>query len=140
MKLYGENTSEVIERLYTKVEKVEKSLPEGVALVPYYEQAELVSNATGTVIKALWQGGLLVILVLALFLGYWRTALIVALSLPICALTAIIFMDLNEISANLMSLGGIAIAIADLTYVIQRYWSGTNIFDRYPGNIIQLFD
>ncbi len=114
MKLYGENTSEVIERLYTKVEKVEKSLPEGVALVPYYEQAELVSNATGTVIKALWQGGLLVILVLALFLGNWRTAFIVALSLPICALTAIIFMDLNEISANLMSLGGIAIAIGML--------------------------
>jgi cobalt-zinc-cadmium resistance protein CzcA len=114
MKLYGENTSEVIERLYAKVKKVEKALPEGVALVPYYEQAELVSNATGTVKKALWQGGLLVILVLALFLGNWRTAFIVAFSLPICALTSIIFMDLKEISANLMSLGGIAIAIGML--------------------------
>jgi cobalt-zinc-cadmium resistance protein CzcA len=62
----------------------------------------------------LWQGGLLVILVLALFLGNWRTAFIVALSLPICALTAIIFMDFNGISANLMSLGGIAIAIGML--------------------------
>lgn len=114
MKLYGENTSEVIERLYTKVEAVKKSLPAGVSLVPYYEQAELVSNATGTVKSALWQGGLLVIMVLAIFLGNWRTAFIVALSLPVCALTAIIFMDLNAISANLMSLGGIAIAIGML--------------------------
>lgn len=114
MKLYGENTSEVIERLYEKVALVKKSLPKGVALVPYYEQAELVNNATNTVKTALWQGGLLVILVLAIFLGNWRTAFIVALSLPICALIAIIFMDFKGISANLMSLGGIAIAIGML--------------------------
>ena len=114
MKLYGENTSEVIDRLYAKVESVRKSLPEGVTLVPYYEQAELVKNATDTVKSALWEGGLLVVLVLALFLGNWRTAFIVALSLPVCALIAIIFMDLNGISANLMSLGGIAIAIGML--------------------------
>ena len=114
LKLYGENTSEVIARLYDKVESVKKSLPTGVTLVPYYEQAELVKNATGTVKSALWQGGLLVILILALFLGNWRTAFIVAVSLPVCALTAVIFMDLNEISANLMSLGGIAIAIGML--------------------------
>lgn len=114
MKLYGENTSEVIDRLYAKVESVRKSLPAGVTLVSYYDQAELVNNATGTVKAALWQGGLLVILILALFLGNWRTAFIVALSLPICALTAIICMDLKGISANLMSLGGIAIAIGML--------------------------
>ncbi|MBW2194024.1 MAG: efflux RND transporter permease subunit [Deltaproteobacteria bacterium] len=114
MKLFGENTSEVIERLYAKVESVKKSLPEGVTLIPYYDQAELVKNATDTVKKALWQGGLLVILVLALFLGNWRTAFVVVVSLPICALTAIIFMDLNGISANLMSLGGIAIAVGML--------------------------
>ena len=53
MKLYGENTSEVIERLYDKVAEVEKSLPDGVELVPYYEQAELVENATGRVKSAL---------------------------------------------------------------------------------------
>jgi len=114
MKLYGENTSEVIDRLYSKVESVKKSLPAGVNLVPYYEQAELVKNATGTVKNALWQGGLLVLVVLALFLGNLRTAFIVALSLPICALVAIIAMDLKGISANLMSLGGIAIAIGML--------------------------
>jgi len=114
MKLYGENTSEVIDRLYAKVESVKRALPAGVELIPYYEQAELVANATGTVKTALWQGGLLVILVLALFLGNLRSAFIVALSLPICALTAVIAMDFREISANLMSLGGIAIAIGML--------------------------
>ncbi len=114
MKLYGENTSKVIEQLYDKVTEVKKSLPAGVELVPYYEQAELVENATGTVKSALLQGSGLVLLVLLLFLGNWRTAFIVALSLPICALVAVIFMDLNQISANLMSLGGIAIAIGML--------------------------
>ena len=114
MKLFGENTSEVIERLYAKVEEVKKSLPEGVELVPYYEQAELVEKATGTVKSALIQGAGLVVLILLLFLGNWRTALIVALSLPVCAIVAIIFMDLNGISANLMSLGGIAVAIGML--------------------------
>jgi len=114
MKLYGENTSEVIERLYVKVEEVKRTLPEGVELVPYYEQAELVAKATGTVRSALLQGGILVLLVLLLFLGNWRTAFVVALSLPVCVLVAVIFMGINDISANLMSLGGIAIAIGML--------------------------
>lgn len=114
LKLYGENTSEVIKRLYDKVAVVQASLPEGVRLVPYYEQAELVEHATWTVKKALLQGAVLVLLMLLLFLGNVRTALIVALSLPVCSLVAVIFMGLSGISANLMSLGGIAIAIGML--------------------------
>ncbi|MFC1479460.1 efflux RND transporter permease subunit [Planctomycetota bacterium] len=114
LKLYGENTSEVIERLYKKVEEVKSALPAGVALVPYYEQAELVHQATWTVKKALLQGALLVIVTLVIFLGNIRAAFIVTLSLPLCALAAIIGMGANNISANLMSLGGIAIAIGML--------------------------
>ncbi len=114
LKLYGENTSEVIERLYDQVEKVQASLPEGVKLVPYYEQAELVEEATGTVKYSLLIGAALVVLTLAVFLGNLRSAFIVALSLPVCALIAVIFMDWGDISANLMSLGGIAIAIGML--------------------------
>ncbi len=114
LKLYGENTSEVIKRLYDKVAVVQASLPEGVRLVPYYEQAELVEHATWTVKKALLQGAVLVLLMLLLFLGNVRTALIVAVSLPVCSLVAVIFMGLSGISANLMSLGGIAIAIGML--------------------------
>ncbi len=115
LKLFGENTSKVIERLYAKVEEVQKSLPRGIELVPYYEQAELVHNATWTVKKALLEGSVLVILTLLLFLGNLRAAFIVALSLPICALISIICMDAGQISANLMSLGGIAIAIGMLS-------------------------
>jgi cobalt-zinc-cadmium resistance protein CzcA len=114
LKLFGENTSEVIQRLYKKVDEVQESLPPGVKLVPYYEQAELVQKATWTVKKALLQGAALVILVLFLFLGNLRTAFIVALSLPLCALISVIVMRANDISANLMSLGGIAIGIGML--------------------------
>ncbi len=114
MKLYGENTSEVIARLEAKFPEVQASLPAGVKLVPYYNQSQLVDNATGTVKNALLQGAVLVMLVLLVFLGNWRTALIVALALPFCALIAVIFMGFMGLSANLMSLGGIAIAIGML--------------------------
>jgi len=114
MKLYGENTSEVIKRLYTKIDQVKKSLPAGVTLVPYYDQADLVSKATLTVKKSLIIGGALVVLTLGIFLGNVRTAFIVALSLPVCALVAVLCMGVKGISANLMSLGGIAIAIGML--------------------------
>ncbi len=114
MKLYGQNTSEVIKRLDKKIPEVQRSLPEGVKLVPYYNQSSLVGNAVKTVKDALWQGGLLVIAVLALFLGNLRSAFIVALALPVCALVAVICMGAAGMSANLMSLGGIAIAIGML--------------------------
>jgi cobalt-zinc-cadmium resistance protein CzcA len=114
LKLFGENTSQVIERLYEKVDEVKRALPEGVTLVPYYEQAELVQNATWTVKKSLLIGGLLVLITLGLFLGNLRSAFIVAMSLPICALIAVLCMGVVGISANLMSLGGIAIAIGML--------------------------
>jgi cobalt-zinc-cadmium resistance protein CzcA len=114
MKLFGENTSNVIGRLKVKFEEVQQSLPQGVTVVPYYNQSRLVDNATGTVKNALLQGALLVLITLFLFLGNVRSALIVALALPLCALIAVIFMEFTGLSANLMSLGGIAIAIGML--------------------------
>lgn len=114
MKLFGENTSKVIKLLNEKVEDVKQTLPKGVTLVPYYEQAELVRKATGTVTEALLIGAVLVIITLVLFLGNLRTSFIVALALPICAFFAVIGMRLQGISANLMSLGGIAIAVGML--------------------------
>jgi cobalt-zinc-cadmium resistance protein CzcA len=112
--LFGTNTSDVIAELNQKIPEVQASLPEGVRLVPYYNQSALVSNAVSTVRDALLMGALLVIFVLALFLGNARSAFIVALALPVCALIAAIFMSFAEMSANLMSLGGIAIAIGML--------------------------
>jgi len=112
--LFGENTSEVIERLYEKIPQVQKMLPEGVRLIPYYEQAELIKKATGTIKNALLLGVLLVLAVLMVFLGNIRSAFIVLLALPFCAFIAVIFMGFTGLSANLMSLGGIAIGIGML--------------------------
>ncbi len=111
MKLFGANSSEVIAALYEKVDQVQAGLPEGVKLVPYYEQADLVANSTRTVNVALLQGMGLVLLVLVAFLGCFRAAIIVSLAMPFCALVAFIGMSRFGISANLMSLGGIAIAL-----------------------------
>jgi cobalt-zinc-cadmium resistance protein CzcA len=133
LQLFGENTSDVIERLYEKVPEVQASLPEGVRFVPYYEQAELVRQATWTVKRALIIGSILVLATLVLFLGNLRTALIVALALPICALVAVISMGFAGVSANLMSLGGIAIAIGmlgDGTIVMVE-----NIFRRLNAEV-----
>ncbi len=114
MQLYGENTSEVIERLYDIVPLVQASLPDGVKIVPYYEQQELVQKATHTVKTALLQGAVLAAIVLFLFLGNLRTALVVVFALPFSSLIAIILMRAAGISANLMSLGGVAIAMGML--------------------------
>jgi cobalt-zinc-cadmium resistance protein CzcA len=114
MKLYGANPMQVIREVYKKVDQVQASLPAGVRLVPYYEQADLVENSTRTVKIALLQGMALVLLVLFAFLGCVRAAVIVALAMPFCAFVAIIGMNRLGISANLMSLGGIAIALGML--------------------------
>lgn len=114
MKLYGANTSQVIERLHNKLDQLQKALPAGVTIHAGYDQAELVKNATDTVIFALLQGAVLVFLVLIFFLGNWRSAALVIISLPLCTFTALILMGWHGVSANLMSLGGIAIAIGML--------------------------
>jgi cobalt-zinc-cadmium resistance protein CzcA len=114
MKLFGTNTSEVIARLSERIPEVQQSLPQGVNLVPYYNQSELVDNAVNTMRDALFLGSLFVIFVLAIFLGNLRSAFIVALAVPVCAVVATIFMSAAEMSANLMSLGGIAIAVGML--------------------------
>ena len=114
LKLYGTNTSKVISRLNEKIEQIKTNLPKGVELVPYYDQAKLVNNATNTVINAIWQGALLVVAVLLLFIGNWHTTLIIVISLPLCAFIAVMIMNYFGISANLMSLGGIAVAVGML--------------------------
>lgn len=114
LKLYGENTSKVITALHKKLKEVQTGLPEGVKIVPYYDQAELVENASWTVESALFQGMILVVLVLALSFWNLRASFIVAMSMPFCSAVTMILMKEMDISANLMSLGGIAIALGML--------------------------
>ena len=111
VKLFGTNASTVIERVEEKLREINAILPEGVQIVPYYEQKTLVEAAVSTVTNALWQGILLVVLVLFAFLGSVRPSVVVALAIPFSVLFATIWMNQFGISANLMSLGGLAIAI-----------------------------
>lgn len=111
LKLFGENTQEVISAVKARIGEINNILPEGVTLVPYYDQADLVDKCVSTVQSALFQGIVLVALVLFFFMGNIRSALIVVLSLPFSVLFAFICMRYMGISANLMSLGGLAIGI-----------------------------
>ncbi|MCG7931605.1 MAG: CusA/CzcA family heavy metal efflux RND transporter [Candidatus Thiodiazotropha lotti] len=111
VQLYGTNASTVIERVEAKVEQIQKALPQGVRIVPYYEQSELVRASVSTVQNTLLQGIVLVAIVLLVFMGGLRPSLVVALSIPFSVLFATLAMGQFGISANLMSLGGLAIAI-----------------------------
>jgi heavy metal efflux system protein len=111
LKLLGANTNEVIARVHDRMERINASLPPGVTAVPYYDQSELVGAAVRTMTTALWQGALLVAAILFLFLRGWRPSLIVVASIPFSVGFALLSMQFFGVSANLMSLGGIAIAI-----------------------------
>ncbi|WP_171036357.1 efflux RND transporter permease subunit [Maricaulis alexandrii] len=111
LKLLGANTNEVIARVHDRMERINASLPPGVTAVPYYDQSELVGAAVRTMTTALWQGALLVAVILFLFLRGWRPSLIVVASIPFSVGFALLSMQFFGVSANLMSLGGIAIAI-----------------------------
>src|SRR3982750_2943222 len=111
LKRINENTKQVIERIKEKVAEINKSLPEGVQIVDYYDQAELVDNSIHTVVESLIEGEALVLIILLLLLGDFRGSLITAAAIPFCMLVAFILMWYAGLSANLMSLGGLAISI-----------------------------
>ncbi len=111
IKLFGTNSSTVISAVEKKMEEINKTLPEGVKIIPYYEQKSLVEAAVSTVTIALLQGIVLVAIILILFMGSIRPSFVVALSIPFSVLFAFIGMQYFNISINLMSFGGLAIAI-----------------------------
>lgn len=111
IKLFGTNSSTVIERVEQKIDAINASLPPGLRVVPYYEQKTLVESSVLTVQTALVQGIALVSMVIIVFLGALRPSIVVALSIPFSVLFATLGMGQLGISANLMSLGGLAIAI-----------------------------
>jgi cobalt-zinc-cadmium resistance protein CzcA len=111
LKLIGTNTQDLLTAIEAKVATINDALPEGMRLEPYYSQADLVGKAVGTVEKALLEAAVLVLALLWLFLGNVRSTLIVIISLPLSALVAFIAMRYVGMSANLMSLGGLAIGI-----------------------------
>jgi len=107
----GENAAAVVEEVKTKVDILDQSLPEGVVLRPVYDRTDLVDKAVSTATNALLEGSILVAIVLFLFLGELRSAVVVITALPLAMLIAFIFMGEAGLSANLMSLAGLAVGI-----------------------------
>jgi cobalt-zinc-cadmium resistance protein CzcA len=111
LKGINENTKEVIERVNQKVAEINKSLPDGVKIVDYYDQSDLIDHSIHTVTESLIEGEVLVLIILILLLGDFRGSLITAAGIPFCMLVAFILMWYSGLSANLTSLGGLAISI-----------------------------
>ena len=107
----GENTNATIEGVYEKLPLIAQALPDGVVLQPYYDQADLIDKAVSTVVRALLEAFVLIIIILLLFLMNLRATLLVLLSIPLSIGLALTAMAYWGVSANLMSLGGLAIAI-----------------------------
>ena len=108
---FGENALQTIQNVKDKIEELKKGLPESVEIVETYNRAALIERAVDTLNEKLVEEFIVVALVCALFLFHVRSALVIVLSLPVGILTAFIVMQQMGINANIMSLGGIAIAI-----------------------------
>jgi Cu(I)/Ag(I) efflux system membrane protein CusA/SilA len=111
---YGENAKDVIDRVKEKISALEKGLPPGVRIVARYDRSDLIERAIHTLKRALTEESIVVSLVVLIFLLHFQSALVIVLTLPIAVLIAFITMKLLEVTSNIMSLGGIAIAIGVL--------------------------
>jgi cobalt-zinc-cadmium resistance protein CzcA len=109
--LRGGNSRQVVSAVKEKVGLINRLLPDGVTITPFYDRIELVTRALETVQRALLEGAAIVALVLYLFLRNLRGALVVALTLPLATLATFVIMQRVGLSANLMSLGGLAISL-----------------------------
>ena len=109
--LKGSNSKEVVDRVRAEIPEIQRSLPPGVRIRPFYDRTDLIQACVRTVSGALGQGAVFIVLVLFLLLWDLRAALAVAVSLPMTAAMAFLLMGWWGVTANLMSLGGLAVAI-----------------------------
>ncbi len=132
MMLRGENSRDVVEKVKAKVDEINENniLPDGIRIVPYYDRSDIVSASVNTVNKALIEGAILVLFVLYLLLRSFRGSFVVLIALPLSLLLTFMIMKVVGLSANLMSLGGLAISIGmiiDATIIqvenVQRHLS-----------------
>ena len=112
---YGENAQKTIELVKAKLDSLKKGLPEGVEIVPVYDRSNLINNAVDNLTSKLIEELIVVALVCVVFLFHVRSSLVAIITLPLGILTAFIIMYWQGINANIMSLGGIAIAIGAMT-------------------------
>ena len=107
----GQNAMQTIENVKAKLQQIKSGLPPGVEIIPVYDRSSLIERAIATLKDKLVEEFILVSLICILFLFHLRSALVIIISLPIGILMALVIMRLQGINANIMSLGGIAIAI-----------------------------
>ena len=112
--LRGANAQKVVNSVRAKLQELAPTLPQGMSTKVFYDRGSLVERAVGTVSKALTEAIVLVVILLVLFLGNVRAAIVVAVTLPLSVLVTFILMQKFGMSANLMSLGGLAIAVGML--------------------------
>ena len=112
---FGENAQKTIELVKAKLESLKKGLPEGVEIVPVYDRSHLIKDAVDNLTSKLMEELIVVALVCVVFLFHVRSSLVAIITLPLGILTAFIIMHWQGINANIMSLGGIAIAIGAMT-------------------------
>jgi len=112
--LKNSNTAQVVRNVKAKLAEIAPSLPKGTQINVFYDRSNLIDTAISTITSALAQAVILVIILLAIFLGDLRSSIVVSLSLPLAALMTFILMNYFNLSANLMSLGGLVIAIGML--------------------------
>jgi Cu(I)/Ag(I) efflux system membrane protein CusA/SilA len=139
----GENTKEVIDRVKEKIREIEPGLPAGVHVVPFYDRSELIVATVGTLRHALIEDILLVTLAHIIFLMHFRSILIVTLPLPLAVLCSFLLMHYTNVTSNVMSLAGIAIAIGvlvDAGIVVTenafRHLEGADTRDR--GKVLEI--
>ena len=138
LKRLGANTKLTIDSIKERLPIIQAALPDGVTIESVYDQADLVSKAVSTVTQALIQAFVLIVIVLFLFLLNIRAAGLVLLSIPLSILMALSVMSINGISANLMSLGGMAIAIGMMVdgSVVMMENIFSHLTKRHPSKII----
>ncbi|MHA8075156.1 CusA/CzcA family heavy metal efflux RND transporter [Aquirufa sp. TARAVU-A1A] len=105
--LKGASANEVVQDVKVRMEEIQKTMPQGIKIVPFLDRSVLIGKAISTVEKNLIEGGLIVVFILVLLLGNFRAGLIVASVIPLCLLFAFAMMHIFGVSANLMSLGAI---------------------------------
>ena len=111
---YGENAKEVIDRVKERLGDVERGLPSGVKFKVAYDRSDLIEAAIATLKEALWEEILIVSIVVMVFIFHFRSALVAIITIPLSVLIGFMFIRYAGISLNIMSLGGIALAIGDL--------------------------
>lgn len=139
------NSSETLENIHERVAEVQKSLPDGIKIVPYLDRSELVGRTTRTIKKNLLEGGLIVIFVLVVLLGNLRAGFIVASVIPLSLMFAFIMMHFFGVSANLMSLGaldfgivvdGAVIIVEGVLHALAAYHAGSRLSSQQMDSVV----